>query len=231
MPVPLSARTHATRLIASLAVSFAFAGCSHHTTAPKVVAPDPSPQATSAEMAVKRFEWCWQNRDIDRYSGLLTADFVEVPAAADSSAKDGPQPWTRDPELAAIRHVFVPGTGNMIVSKITLSFDRTLFAFPDSLDLSDPLRKYVRTHVDLEVVLDHGDGSMETGQIQGFAGFHLVRGDRANLPAQAARAGGAQDSTHWWVQRVDDQTLDGGFGYRALPTKSQSWHWLRVRAL
>jgi hypothetical protein len=212
--------------LAALAALLALAGCFARTTAPKAPI-DLAPAATTPAGAVHRFEWCWQNRDIDRYAGLLTADFVVVPSPADSIAQRGPQPWTRDAEIAAIRHLFVGGPTNPGAAKITLEFDRTLIALPDTLHPGDPLRRMTSTHLDLNVVVDHGDGSTQTDQIQGKATFYLVRGDKAALPAEAIALGAKPDSTQWWVERIDDHTLPLG-GLHVLPAHAMTWHWLRV---
>ena len=214
------------RLIATLialAALLALAGCFARTTGPKPV-PDAAPSANSPPGAVRRFAYCWQNRDEDRYSALFAQNYVLVPAVGDSSGNSAPHPWSRDDELLATSHMFVGDLTHTAAVKITLEFDRTLIA------LSDPRPGHanrwhhsIRTHVDLNVVIDHGDGSSETKQIQGFALFYLVRGDSAQIPPALTARGFKPDSTRWYIDRMEDETLPSGGGLHALPSKTTTW--------
>lgn len=207
----------------ALATMLALAGCFARSTGPKPV-PDSAPSSNSPAGAVQRFEYCWQSRDVHRYSALFAQDYVLVPAAGDSSANSAPHPWGRDPELQATSHMFVGDSTHAALAKITLFFDRTL------LPLSDPRpghanrwHQAIRTHVVLDVVIDGGLGPAETKQVQGFALFYLVRGDSAQIPPALAAQGFKPDSTRWYIDRMEDETLTGSGGLHALPTQTSTW--------
>lgn len=209
---------------AALAATLLLAGCLARTTGPKPV-PDPAPSQNSPAGAVYRFAYCWQNRDTDRYSRLFTQDYILTPAVGDSSANSAPHPWDRDAELLATSHMFVGDSTHTPPAKITLAFDRTL------VPLSDPRpahanrwHHFIRTHVDLNLIQDAGGGSTGTKQVQGLAAFYLVRGDSAQIPEALAAKGVKPDSTRWYIERMEDETLPSGAGLHALPAKNTTWY-------
>ena len=217
----------ALRMCLIAIAALALCACMRHTA--RVVAPaETSPAASSAAGAVRRFEWCWQNRDAYRYSGLLADDFVLVPAVGDSSANAPPHPWDRAAEMATIQHMFVGDHDHAAAAKIELAFDKTL------IELEEPIaawqnrwHRFVRTTVDLRVTVESPDGTTALQQITGFAAFHLVRGDSAQVPPAQYALGVRPDSTRWWIERCEDETLVSGGGLHALPTHHESWYHIR----
>lgn len=175
----------------------------------------PAPTPSTPANVVKLFEWCWQNRAITEYSEIFTSDYRFQFATGDSAGnlyRD--RPITREDELISATNLFVGGADRPPASKITLSFDKTLIALGDPRpNTTDSTNKTIRTTVDLQVVIDHGDGSEETNQVQGFALFFLVRGDVPGIiPDELKAKGFKPDRNRWWIQRWEDETLPAGGG-------------------
>ncbi len=184
--------------------------------------PAPAPVANTPAGAVRLLEWAWNQRSCEALRGLFTDDYRFVFALGDSSGNAYRDvPWGREDELAASCNVFANATD------ISLAFDKTLIALPDSRPGKDPrFHKSIRTKVNLAVVIPETSGTTRI-DINGFAQFYLVRGDSAAIPPDQAAQGAGPDSTRWWIDRWEDQTLPAG-GLRANPTNSRSWGALKV---
>jgi len=184
--------------------------------------PAPPPVANTPANAVRLLEWTWEHRDCEALSPLFTEDFVFAFAAADSAGSPyRSDPWTREDELAASCALFEHA------DDIRLDSDRTLIALPDDRPGRNPIwRKTIRTMVSLEVTADRGGGP-EVFEVNGYAKFYLVRGDSAAIPAELVQRGFVPDSTRWWFDRWEDETLPAG-GTRAHPTAATSWGRIKV---
>ena len=213
--------------LAVLVLACACAGC-FNPFDPRVsqlrAVSSPAPAPTSPANVVKLFEWCWQNKSIDQYSEIFTDDYRFQFAQGDSAGniyRD--RPITREDELISARNLFVGGTDRAPASSITLHFDNTLIALGDTRPGKNPKwHKSIRTHVDLNVVIPHDDGSTETNQVTGFALFFLVRGDSAAIPKELRDRGFTPDSTRWWIERWEDETLPSGGGSPAMAARRAS---------
>ena len=175
----------------------------------------PAPTPSTPANVVKLFEWCWQNRAITEYSEIFTADYRFQFATGDSAGnlyRD--RPITREDELISATNLFVGGSDRPAASRITLTFDKTLRPLSDPRpNTTDSTNKTIRTHVDLEVVIENSDGSTVTNQVQGFALFFLVRGDVPGIiPDELKTKGFKPDKNRWWIQRWEDETLPSGGG-------------------
>src|SRR5207247_9131445 len=124
--------------------------------------------------------------------------------------------WTREDEMAFATHLFVGGHPTEPPAiRISLRFDRNLLVRVDPRPGKNPdWHKLIRTSLSLVVV-----DSMKETTITGFGSFYLVRGDSAAVPAEIEPFGYAPDSTHWYIDRWEDDTASSGGG-RAMPTKS-----------
>ena len=200
-------------------------GCAQRAS--RLAAPivDPAPVADSPAGAVRRLEWIWANRDtLHPLDELLTEDFRFVFAAGDSAGNPyRDAPWGTFDEALVVRHMF-SGYGDLPpIDQITLRFDPNLIAFPDIRPGKDnPAHRTIWTGVDLRV--DAGDrGKFE---VRGNALFYLVRGDSVLIPPEAIARGLRPDSTRWWIQRWEDETLSEGA--RALPTRNPTWGQLKA---
>ena len=186
------------------------------------VASSPAPVPNSPANAVKLFEWCWNNRAFQEYQELFTDDYRFIFATNDSAGNPYQgRPYTREDEMATAANLFNGGSNQPPAKSITLNLDRNLIA------LNDPRpgklgrwHKSIRTHVDLKVEVDHGDGATEFNTVQGFALFFIVRGDSAAIPPELVAKGFHSDSTRWWIERWEDETLPEGGGGPAPQTAS-----------
>lgn len=179
--------------------------------------PNPPPVANSPANALRLLEWAWNHRDCEALSPLFTDDFVFVFAAGDSAGNPyRSDPWTREDELAASCNLFEHAL------EIQLDFDRTLIALNDDRPgKRPPWHRTIRTKVNLKVTADRGGGP-EVHETNGYAKFYLVRGDSAAIPPELVQRGFAPDSTRWWIDRWEDETLPPG-GASVHPTQSRSW--------
>ena len=61
-------------------------------------------------------------------------------------------------------------------------------------------------------------------EITGSLLFFLTRGDSAAIPQQLIDRGLKPDSTRWWLDRMEDETLAGaGVSYAAQPSKRNTF--------
>lgn len=201
----------AVALLLSLAVLPVVTGCGKDSPAQPVAR---APRDLSPSGVVRAFEFAINNRNTALLDSLFTEDFRFYFAAGDSAGLAEPL-WLQ-PDESATNYAMLHGTPSVPpLSRITLDFDRNLFVFPDTRLGFDPkFHKTIRTSVNLKA--EPGDGS--TFEITGFLLFYVVRGDSAQiLPGH-----GAPDSTRWWIQRLDDETIPPS-GFRAMPTKNQTY--------
>jgi hypothetical protein len=185
----------------------------------------PPPTPNSAQNVIRLFEWCWRNRDITTYEQIFTADFRFVFALGDSAGnlfRD--EPVTRDMELNIARNLFVGGGTASPASSILLNLDPTLRALPDSRPGKNPIwHNEIVTGVDLTIKTEAG----AEYHIQGNARFFVVRGDSARIPEEL---GLKSDSTRWYIDQWNDETLQGAGGNTvARPTDPGALRAVRTR--
>jgi hypothetical protein len=205
-------------------VLFVLAGCSEtHVTRPVDRAPSPgTPQGV-----VRLFAWCWNNMDTTHYREVCTEDFRFIFQAGDSAGQLYPNGLGRDEMLACARHLFVGGGTVAPAASIVLVMDPVLTPLDDPRPGKDPKwHKEVATGANLTIQTRDG----ETYEVTGSAAFFVVRGDSAAIPAEL---GFAPDSTRWYIERWEDNTLADGS--RALPVASPQpagpTTWGRILAL
>lgn len=219
------------RPCAAAALLLALAACSkHHPTAPVPVAVVPAgPAPSSAAGVVERLAWTWTRRDTAAYSALFTDDYSFRFAANDSAGSLWPgNAWTIEDEIQSVDHLFAGGFDLPPASDVVLTLDRPLVASPDPRPGRDPgWHRTVRTHVDLKVTVTF-EGTPSVTPVTGYALFYVVRGDSAVLSAARLAAGG-RDSTRWYVERWDDQTVGTRPGLDAVPTRNATWGSLKSR--
>ena len=201
--------------IVALAGLATLAGCfnpfSPRVLSQRVVTLAPSPN--TPENAVKLFEWCWVNRGVDEYRELFTDDYVFISAGTDSAGNPSREIQARrDDEVQIAENMFIGSADRPPAESITLFFDQNLVTFPDTRPGKDSKwHKQVRTHVDLKVKIDSGN----TAEVTGSALFFITRGDSAAIPKELQARGFRPDSLRWWIDRWEDETLEGS-GLQAL---------------
>jgi hypothetical protein len=208
-------RTRRFTIAAALGMSTALAvGCSTKIVAPPPV--DEPPAASSPAGAVQRFAWGFDHKDVEVVSGLLSDDFQFISAGTDSAGNPSRAPYDRSwflVALAALRD-----------SSSTVSFmvDQNLVPFPDTRP--GKVSKYheqIRTSVHASVRFTDANGNVE---ITGSLLFFLTRGDSAAIPADLRALGLKPDSTQWWLDRMEDETLAGAsVSYAAQPSKRNTF--------
>ena len=101
--------------------------------------------------------------------------------------------------------------------------DANPISFADTRPGKDPkYHKQVRTSFDLSV---RTEGNLF--EVSGNLLFFAVRGDSAAIPAELRARGVGPDSTRWWFERMDDETLSGG----ALPAATEGFRYWTFAAL
>jgi hypothetical protein len=223
----MKTRSRFMRMLAPALLALAAFGCS----ATKSVAPppvDPHPSRDTPAGVVKRLEWDWQHLDAADYATLLTGDFRFVPAAGDSAGSGwtNENPWNREIERLVTTRMFDPAPSEPpSVNDLVLNLDRTMISLPDPRPGKHPKwHRTIRTHVDLKVEVGLGGGSIDAQIVTGNAFFYLVRGDSAVLTLDQQWEGATHDSTQWWIERWEDETLEyGGFTQSPTPTRNLTW--------
>lgn len=171
--------------------------------------------AHSPEEAVRWLEWAWSNRDTTALRELITDDFEFVFGLVDTSRIEG---WGRMHEATSNRHLFVGGGVLAPASRVTLVFDRTLIPLGDPRAGRQPKwHKMIFTNVNLSVQVNEG-ASQASHEVVGKARFYLVRGDSASV----SRLGAGADTTRWFVERHEDETMPSG-SLRPLPSQPPTW--------
>jgi hypothetical protein len=214
-----------------LALAVLGSGCSTHPSAPTAVRPA-APGAESPEAAVRMIGWCWNHRDIDSYTRLLTEDFGFGCAAWDTAGNmfRNNGGWDRDAELTAAQHLFFGYPGQAAADRITLQLDPTLRAVGDSRPGKDPrIHKEIVTSYELEV-----STPTESFRATGGLRIFVVRGDSAAIPPDLIAQGVKPDSTRWYIARCYDETFGGPVQTsgmrpaRSLPSSATTW--CRIKA-
>ena len=196
--------------LAAIAGLVTLAGCfnpfSPQVLSQRVTSAAPTPN--SPQNAVKLFEWCWVNRGVDEYRELFTDDYVFISAGTDSAGNPSRDIQARrDDEVQTAENMFIGSAEKAPAEQITLLFDKSLIAFPDTRPgKNSRWHKQIRTSVDLKVRIDSGNSVEVTGN----ALFFITRGDSAAIPAELKSRGFAPDSLRWWIDRWEDETLGDG---------------------
>lgn len=193
------------RVIASALFAVALAGCSTSSS----VAPgtNPPPNANSPVNLVRRIEWDWNQRS-DDYVRLLTADFRYVPAEGDS-AGDTETIWDRETESFVAQRMFVRSGGWPQMNSLSFQLDRgELVAMPDTRPGKNPRwHKVVSSNAEVSANFTFGGPSPEVYLLTGHFTFYCVRGDSAQIPPELQREGVTPDSTRWWIERWEDESI------------------------
>jgi hypothetical protein len=197
-------------LVAALATGCGDGG-SRVPTQPEVL-----PTASSPPAAARLLEWGWNQRRLDVYSGMVSADFVFQFGALDPyGSAYRTVPWTRDDELISLDHLFHGGGGKQAAGDIRLALDRNLTVVVDPRPGKDPRwHKAIRSYLFLSVI----DASQVRTDVTGFGLFFLVRGDSAAVPQEMLDAGYAPDSTRWFLERWEDESA-GAPGGQTMPAR------------
>lgn len=191
-------------LALALLAAAALAGC-FNPFSPRVLGRGTSstaPAPSSPENLLRRFEWSYNNRAIAEYRELFTDDYRFVFAAADSSGQAyRDNPWTREDELSSATGLF------QRASQINLRLDKNFYADRDPRPgKAWPWHKRIRTSVALTILMSEGGQT----DVIGFARFFLTRGDSAAIPEELKLKGFGADSSRWYIERWEDETLQSG---------------------
>ena len=190
----------------------AMIGCASKVTQPVFRKPVPSAglKPDSPANVLRLLEWSYNNRAIDVYRDLFTADFEFHFSPVDSAgAEYRGTPWTREDEMIYARQLFLGGGPEPPADSISLTLDRNFLVFPDprtaSFDPTGIRHRTIRTQVLLTIVTVD-----RVVDISGAAIFYFVRGDSALIPEEMLQRGIGPDSTRWYIQRWDDETVQAG---------------------
>lgn len=188
------------------------------TTRPPIP-PEYAPHPNTPANALRRLEWSWDHRNCDALAPLFTDDYRFVFGEVDSAGnlwRD--DPWTREDELAASCNLF------QRAADVDLDFPRELVTLPDERPGRNPRwHKTIRTAFGLRVAADL-DGAPQVIEASGHARFFFVRGDSALIPPDLVARGFGPDSTRWWIERWEDESLPAGApGAAAHPAWQRSW--------
>ncbi len=182
------------------------------------VASSPPPSPSSPANAVRLFVWCWKNRDPNRYAEVFTEDYRFIFAPNDSAGNPfRDAPWIREAEMDMARHMFVGGGDQPPASDISITIDNSLVARDDTRpEHQNKWHRTIRTHVDLKVTVTDASGTPSVTPVVGNALFYLVRGDSAVIPSELSTRF-KPDSTRWWIERWEDETIATGSPNKAFP--------------
>lgn len=191
---------------ATLAVLFAaLCGCTTQIVLPPAPVPDePAVPATPAA-ALSRLSWSWKHRSLEPSRDLFTCDYEFVFDAGDSAGiRFRNRPWTRPDEIDFTRHLFETGSALAPpASYVALDMEDNPQALPDDRPGKDP-RWHRRVQTPFIAVVEAPDRQY---RVLGFETFYFVRGDSACIPQELRDKGYGPDSTRWWIERWEDNTI------------------------
>jgi hypothetical protein len=172
-------------------------------------ASSPAPAPNTPANTVRLFVWCWAHRDPTRYAEVFTDDYRFIFQPNDSAGNPfRERPWLREDEMASAQHLFSGGADQPPASGIEISIDSKLVPLPDPRPGHDPhWHKTINTHVDLKVTVTDASGTPQVTPVVGNMLMYLVRGDSAVIPSELVAQGFKRDSTRWWIDRWEDQTI------------------------
>lgn len=191
-----------------------------HTVAP---VQDIGPVASTPAAAVQRLAWAFEHRDLEAVAGLLPENATFASADVDSAGNVLSDDWTRPELLEALGSMFYGVSGVSEPANVNFQLDRNLVAFADTRAGLDPrVHKTIRSGLDLRVF----DPTQQTTfEVTGQLAFYTPRGDSATIPPERMAQGERPDSTRWWIERLEDDTIGDAAG-RALPAVKPSLSWL-----
>ncbi len=182
-------------------VVLACIGCSKDklATRPPALA---QPVAVTPDSAVGLFELGWNDRALDDFPGLFSADFLFVFAPGDSAGNlFRYRPVDRAELLTMLRNLFVGGGSEPPANDVHLTLGPALTVMDDPRPGKDPgWHKAVRATVDMSVRT-----SLYDFIIMGDALFFVVRGDSAIIPADL---GVGPDAGRWYIDQWNDETYE-----------------------
>jgi hypothetical protein len=178
-------------------------GCdrAHPPVAPVVQAP----AAVGSAGIVRLVEWSFKNRGIDAMETALPENFT-FEGVNDSVSRN--VEWTRADFLAALRGMFVGRPGVSPAQRITFDLDRFLLPTPDNRPGHDArVHGAIRSSMAINVQVAENNNYDITGHLL----FFLTRGDSAAIPPELQARGMKADTTRWWIDRLEDETIGSGF--------------------
>jgi hypothetical protein len=207
-----------------------------HYAGTAVVPPVATDSTETPAALMQRFERTYEQRRLDAYGDLFTADFsfrfsIQADPALVAEYGTG---WGVDDELASAGHLFAGFTSTEPpfdvfppATAIAMTLVGTQFLDDASRPDSTRFYKYVAVPlVEMQITVA-SSGDPLVYEISAQHDFHLVRGDAAVLAA-----GQAADSLHWYIRRWDDrspppvglQARPGLAGaMRILPARISTW--------
>jgi hypothetical protein len=204
-------RRFALPALAVLLISIAVTtGCGKSSTQPVTNQPPPTlppgtPQNTSPQAAMLRFEAAYEYQALAEYAALFTADFrFAFSSDADPQlVSQFPDTWGKGNEIQSTSHLFdgftnSEGQSLPPASLITLTLNGPqIIADPDYPDSAAFYAYMIVPSIRLELEISNTDGF--TMQVP--HDFYLVRGDAAVLDSSQPA-----DSVHWYIRRWVDKS-------------------------
>lgn len=221
-------RSRGACALAAAATVLLAVGCATHATAPAPETPNllsEAPVANSPEAALLRLKWAWEHRQPGALRTLFTDDFVFAFGVSDSAGNAWREaPWGPVDERIASEHLFAGGGTEPPALSILLTFDPSLTVRPDTRPGHESTwHREITTSVALTVRTES-----RSYEVQGHGRFHFVRGDSAAIPPDLVLRGVQPDSTLWWIDRWEDETVPGPFLRSPLAINSSSWGGLKT---
>jgi hypothetical protein len=180
-------------------------GCTSQIVLPPAPVPDEAPAPATPVDALRRLEWSWSRRNVEPVRDLFACDY-EFVFAPDDPAGDRfrDRPWTRPDEMAFARHLLETGSATAQAAiYVALDMENAPLALPDGRAGKDP-RWHRRIETPFVAVVETPARQF---RVLGFERFYFVRGDSACIPQELRDRGYGPDSTRWWIERWEEETV------------------------
>ena len=204
MTLPRPASPFASNAILA-ALLPALAGCSTRIYLPVAPKPDEPPAAATPADALHRLAWSWKHRALDPCRDLFSCDYEFVFAPEDTIGRRFlGRPWTRPDELDFALHLFQTGSAQARpASYVALDMEDDPPALPDDRPGKSP-RWHRRIETPFVAVVEAPGRQF---RVFGIERFYFVRGDSACIPQELRDRGYVPDSTRWWIERWEDNSV------------------------
>jgi hypothetical protein len=149
----------------------------------------------------------WRRDFLGQLRTRTTDDFIFHFETGDPAANAAPAGmFLREDLLQAVEHLLHGGGASFSAERVRFDLGGNAVVQPDP-GAGDP-RLHRVAHVPLRaIVRETGPGGVRERTVEGFALFHLVRGDGALIPNDLVQQGYKPDSTTWWLRGWEDETL------------------------
>jgi len=218
-------------MLMAVALAPVLSGCVFSPKSKPPVAPDPIPDPSTPQNAIKRFNQTYEQKKAQDYQGMFTGDFTyEFSNSTDPTlVNQYASGWFKNDEKLSSSHLFsgyTPPRGVTLpaATAIDVNFETTT-PIDDGAKGGAATYKILTTRVDGSITVPQaGSDPLTYVFTNNLNAFYFVRGDAATGLDSSQPA----DSGHWYIYRWVDISY---LAPESAKTLSQHYSWAGIRAM